>query len=175
MVKETIVLRLGHRTTRDKRITTHCCLVARAFGAKKIYLYGEEEKEIEKTVKEVVENFGGKFKAKFENSWKKRLQKAKKQRYVVVHLTMYGELLEKKQKEIKKEKKIAVVVGAGKVPKEVYKKADYNIAVESQPHSEVGALAVFLHKILEKKERKNFSKAKKIIIPQKAGKKVKTV
>ena len=32
------VLRIGHRINRDKRITTHCALVARAFGAKKIFI-----------------------------------------------------------------------------------------------------------------------------------------
>ena len=33
-----IVLRIGHRIGRDKRITTHVALVARAFGANKIII-----------------------------------------------------------------------------------------------------------------------------------------
>jgi len=32
------VLRIGHRISRDKRITTHVALVARAFGADKILI-----------------------------------------------------------------------------------------------------------------------------------------
>jgi len=32
------VLRIGHRPFRDKRITTHVALVARAFGADKIFI-----------------------------------------------------------------------------------------------------------------------------------------
>jgi tRNA (cytidine56-2'-O)-methyltransferase len=34
------VLRLGHRPERDKRITTHVGLVARAFGAEEMLLAG---------------------------------------------------------------------------------------------------------------------------------------
>ena len=33
-----IVLRIGHRIGRDKRITTHVALVARAFGANEIII-----------------------------------------------------------------------------------------------------------------------------------------
>ena len=32
------ILRLGHRISRDKRITTHVALVARAFGANNIFI-----------------------------------------------------------------------------------------------------------------------------------------
>ena len=38
------VLRLGHRIGRDKRITTHVALVARAFGADKILIDTEDRK-----------------------------------------------------------------------------------------------------------------------------------
>ena len=37
------VLRLDHRIGRDTRITTHVCLTARAFGASKVWLAGEED------------------------------------------------------------------------------------------------------------------------------------
>ena len=36
------VLRLSHRLVRDDRVTTHVALVARAFGADKIYVVGGE-------------------------------------------------------------------------------------------------------------------------------------
>src|SRR5207245_10416001 len=40
-----------------------------------------------------------------------------------------------------------VVVGAEKVPREVYDLVDFNVAVGNQPHSEVAALAIFLDRI----------------------------
>jgi tRNA (cytidine56-2'-O)-methyltransferase len=43
---------------------------------------------------------------------------------------------------------LLVVVGAEKVPADVYRLVDFNIAVGSQPHSEVAALAVFLDRLL---------------------------
>ena len=43
--------------------------------------------------------------------------------------------------------KLAVVIGAEQVPREIYEIADFNIAVTNQPHSEVAALAVFLNEI----------------------------
>ena len=36
-----------------------------------------------------------------------------------------------------------IVVGAEKVPREIYELADYNVAVGSQPHSEVSAWAYY--------------------------------
>lgn len=38
MDKEIYILRLGHRPKRDRRVTTHVILVARAFGAKGVYI-----------------------------------------------------------------------------------------------------------------------------------------
>ena len=44
------VLRIGQRVVRDDRVTTHVALVARAFGASKIYM-NEVDPEIENTIK----------------------------------------------------------------------------------------------------------------------------
>jgi tRNA (cytidine56-2'-O)-methyltransferase len=41
------VLRIGHRLGRDKRITTHVALVARAFGANKILVDTVDKKIME--------------------------------------------------------------------------------------------------------------------------------
>ena len=54
------VLRIGHRPERDKRITTHVALTARAFGASRIYLSNPDSRVI-KSVEEVVDKFGGDF------------------------------------------------------------------------------------------------------------------
>ncbi len=47
------ILRLGHRISRDKRISTHCGLVSRAFGANGIIYAGEKDKDLMKSVKNV--------------------------------------------------------------------------------------------------------------------------
>ena len=41
---------------------------------------------------------------------------------------------------------------AGKSPGKVYKSADWNVSVTTQPHSEVSSLAVFQHLLMEGKE-----------------------
>jgi len=94
----------------------------------------------------------------------------------IVHLTMYGIHIDEaipKIREVAKKEDILIVVGAEKVPREVYEIAHYNVAVGNQPHSEVAALAVFLDRLLEGKGlKKEFKNAKVKIIPQEKGKKV---
>ena len=46
------VLRIGQRIVRDDRVTTHVALVARAFGASKIYM-NEVDPEIQDTVEKM--------------------------------------------------------------------------------------------------------------------------
>jgi len=66
-----------------------------------------------------------------------------------------------------------IFVGAEKVPGEVYKLSDWNVSVTNQPHSEIAALAVFMHELLKGKELgKKFRKAKVRILPTARGKKV---
>jgi len=68
---------------------------------------------------------------------------------------------------------ILVVVGAEKVPWEVFDIADFNVAIGNQPHSEVAALAVFLDWLFRGKElRREFENAAYRIVPQAKGKKV---
>lgn len=54
------MLRLGHRPQRDKRVTTHVALVARAFGAKGIYIHGNDQK-LAKKIEDVINVWGGKY------------------------------------------------------------------------------------------------------------------
>ena len=172
--QEIAVLRYGHRLVRDYRVTSHCCLVARAFGAKKVIIAGDEDPSIKESVKDVVKRWGGPFKIEFTESWRKTLTKFRKKGFFVVHLTMYGLQLQKEEKKIGKKKQILIVIGSQKVEKEVYEESDANISVTGQPHSEIAALAVALDRIQKGKELdKRFSKSKIKIIPQKKGKKVK--
>ena len=69
-----------------------------------------------------------------------------------------------------------IVVGAEKVPKEIYELADYNVAIGNQPHSEVSALSVLLDRINQGKQFEfKFENSKKVIIPQERGKNVRTL
>ena len=171
------VLRLGHRPERDKRITTHVALTARAFGANKIIIAAEEDEHVRESVEDVVRRWGGPFEIAFDPSWKRIMREWKEKGGVIAHLTMYGihidDAFPKIKEELNSGRDIMVVVGAEKVPKEVYEMADYNVAVGNQPHSEVAALAVFLDRLLDGEGlRKNFENAKLKIIPQEKGKKV---
>jgi len=171
------VLRLGHRPERDKRITTHVALTARAFGANKIIIAAEEDEHVRESVEDVVRRWGGPFEIAFDPSWKRIMREWKEKGGVIAHLTMYGihidDAVPKIKEELNSGRDIMVVVGAEKVPKEVYEMADYNVAVGNQPHSEVAALAVFLDRLLDGEGlRKNFENAKLKIIPQEKGKKV---
>jgi len=55
------VLRIGQRVVRDDRVTTHVALVARSFGAQKIYM-NEVNPEIKRTISGINKTWGGNFK-----------------------------------------------------------------------------------------------------------------
>ena len=168
-----VILRLGHRLGRDQRISTHCGLVSRVLGADKIIYSGEQDSGILKNIEEVGVRWGGSFAASYEKNWKSAVEEYKRKKFSVVHLTMYGQQIHEKIKALRKKTNILVVVGGEKVPPEIYEAADYNIAIGNQPHSEVAALAIFLHEYFAGKElEKNFKSAKLKIIPQDRGKKV---
>ena len=46
MTLDVSVLRLGHRVDRDKRMTSHLGLTARAFGANRVILAGDNDKTL---------------------------------------------------------------------------------------------------------------------------------
>ena len=86
---------------------------------------------------------------------------------------MYGEEIGGAAARIKKERDVLVIVGAEKVPREVYDLSDYNVSIGSQPHSEVSALAVLLDRIQDGEQfSKTFGGAKRRIVPVRRGKKV---
>ena len=166
------VLRIGQRVVRDDRVTTHVALVARAFGAKKI-LMNEVNPEIRETIQKINDTWGGNFTIEFFESWKP-ISKLKKQNgFKIIHLTMYGENINDVQSKLKKEEKLVIVVGAEKVPREIYEFADYNVGIGNQPHSEISGLAVLLDRIQEGDQFKQmFPGGKRRIIPEKNGKHV---
>jgi len=162
------VLRLGHRVERDKRITTHVALVARAFGADKIYVDTKDD-SLERSIEDVTNRFGGDFEIETGVNWRKLVKSWDGK---IVHLTMYGLPLHEVIDDIRKEKNILVVVGSEKVPAEIYQIADYNVSISNQPHSEVSALAIFLDRCLRGKWRRMKFRGIIEIIPSERKKKV---
>ncbi len=170
------VLRLDHRMVRDARITTHVCLTARAFGASKVILSGDEDKKILENIRDVVKRWGGDFEIDYIKKWDKFIDDWKNNGGEVVHLTMYGEGVQDLTGKIRKSSKDKlVVVGGSRVPSKVYQEADWNVSVTNQPHSEVAALSIFLHTLFEGKEYEiDFESGELKVIPTAHGKQVLT-
>jgi tRNA (cytidine56-2'-O)-methyltransferase len=166
------VVRIGQRVVRDDRVTTHVALVSRAFGARKIFMT-EVNPEIKDTLDKINKTWGGNFIVEFIDKWKSIVKKKKEDNFKIVHLSMYGENINDVQGQLGNEENLLVVVGAEKVPREIYELADYNVGIGSQPHSEISALAILLDRIQNGTQfEKSFTNAKRKIIPTKMGKNV---
>jgi tRNA (cytidine56-2'-O)-methyltransferase len=164
------ILRLGHRPARDKRISTHVALTARAFGARGIVV-STKDVELEESVLDVAGRFGGEFEVRTGVKWKAYLRDFDGTK---VHLTMYGVHVDDALPRIKAEakEKVLIVVGAEKVPADVYQMADFNVAVGNQPHSEVAALAVFLDRLTDGNGLRSEFPGRLKVLPCERGKKV---
>lgn len=170
-----IILRLGHRIQRDQRITTHVALTARALGAEGMLL-DSDDRGIERSINEASAKWGGSFYVKNITSWRSEIKKWKAAGGKVLHLTMYGINLPDVMHEIVTDR-LMVVVGAEKVPSELYGLADWNVAVSNQPHSEVAALAIAIDRLQAASGKDalktQFTGGELEIIPKKRGKEVK--
>ena len=157
------VLRLGYRKGRDPRITTHLALVARAMGADGFLLAGDEDKEMFENLNSVSDRFGGNLETKHVSGMG-QLKHHVANGGVAVHLTMYGEPFRKAIPKIRRDRPLVIVVGGAKVPGDVYKICQHNVAVGNQPHSEVAALALFMDAWFgESASERNFDDARLII------------
>ena len=166
------VVRIGQRVVRDDRVTTHVALVSRSFGAQKIFMT-EVNPEIKDTLEKINKTWGGNFIVEFIENWKSIIKKKKEEGFKIIHLSMYGQKINDVQMQLRTEEKMLVVVGAEKVPREIYELADYNVGVGSQPHSEISALAILLDRVQNGEQfEKAFTNAKRKIIPTKKGKNV---
>ncbi len=167
-----VVLRLGHRRTRDPRLTTHVCLTARALGADAVWV-SEKDRALEEGIASAVGRFGGPFEVRTGVAWRQALRTFDG---VKVHLTMYGEPVDDRAEEVRRAARgrdLMVIVGGPKVPAEVYEAADFNLAVSNQPHSEVAALAVALDRFTGGAwARKKFKGARVAVRPTARGKDV---
>ena len=176
---EVVVLRYGHRPGRDDRMTTHVGLTARALGADRV-LFPSNATQSKETVDTVTDRFGGPFLAELRDD-----QNAIVRDWdgIVVHLTMYGEPIQEVQAEIRHRHRpetgtaegepILIVVGGEKVPFEMYERADFNVGVTNQPHSEVAGLAVFLDRLFDGRQLdREWENADRRVVPRKTGKEV---
>ncbi len=146
-------------------------------GADGVIVTDVKDSRLSETIARVTSEFGGQFSIETAKPWRRVLSEWKKSGGKVVHLTAYGMPLPKVIGEIRgsSEDKL-VVVGAEKVPGELFQLSDWNVAVTNQPISEVSALAIFLdwlfeHRLLERE----FADAKLRIIPSAHGKRVERV
>jgi tRNA (cytidine56-2'-O)-methyltransferase len=162
------IMRIGHRPQRDKRVTTHVALASRALGAKGIYV-DTEDRILEENVKSVCERFGGDFSIRTGVKWKDAVKKFDG---ITIHLTMYGQRIDEALAKIPKDKDIMMIVGAEKVPPEVYERASYNVSVGNQPHSEIAALSIFLDRLTGGTSLYEERNGKFTVVPNERGKTV---
>jgi tRNA (cytidine56-2'-O)-methyltransferase len=162
------VLRVGHRVGRDPRLTTHVALAARALGASRLYLHPPDP-VLSDRIAAVGRRWGGRFAVVGAPNWKPVLDEY---RGGVVHLTMYGEPLNRVLPRLRRIPRLLVVVGGAKVPPALFGVADLNVAVGAQPHSEVAAMAVLLDRLLGGAPASRFRGAEHRIVPQRRGKRV---
>lgn len=142
-------------------------LTARAFGADEVWV-STKDPSLERSVRGVVDRFGGAFVIKTGVDWRKSI---KSWAGTVVHLTMYGERLSEAIPTLPDDD-LMIVVGAEKVPREVYDLSHRNVSVGNQPHSEVAALAVFLDRLRGGKSVERDMDGKMRILPNPRGKTV---
>lgn len=168
------VLRLGHRPARDKRVTTHVALVARAFGANGFVLEGVCDDSVRRSLLKASSLWGGDLHYECGVNGHEYVRSWRSSGGEVVHLTMYGLALDGVIGEIASSPRPKlIVVGSEKVEAFYYQNADYNVAVGWQPHSEVAALAVFLDRLFKGRELLlRYTDAKAVIIPSERGKRV---
>lgn len=142
------ILRLDHRTYRDQRITTHVALSARTFGANGFTYSGERDLNMEKSIADVANRWGGQFQVNYTESIGSFVRSWNG---IIVHLTMYGEKHTDVIPILKQhsEENMLLILGGAKVPRYVYDLADFNVALGWQPHSEVAAIAVFLYDLVD--------------------------
>lgn len=164
-----VVLRWGHRD-RDKRLTSHVALTARALGASGFVLSDVRDKRIETTLEKIVKRWGGYFHFEMGKPWRNVVKEWRDKNNIVVHLTAYGENIQTSdvlQRIKATTKDVLVLVGSQKVPSHFYSEAvsHFNVAIGNQPHSECSSLAIFLDRFFEGRTLAKEFEGSEITIP----------
>ncbi len=147
-------------------MTTHVGLTARAFGLNKMFMPDLDE-DIKNSLEDVADRFGGDFQVKERKDWEHLVKGWDGE---TIHLTMYGEDIDSFFENNEVENPL-IIVGSKKVPRKIYDKADHNVAVGSQPHSEVASLAVFLDRY-NNRSITRLTGGEMSVIPSEDGKRV---
>jgi len=109
------VLRLGHRHARDKRISTHVGLTARAFGASEL-VFDVKDTHVVDSIERITKDWGGCFTVSYTPNWRKYVSDFNGER---IHLTMYGLNVNDVMKKVDSKKDKLVIIGGQKVPSEI--------------------------------------------------------
>jgi len=154
-------------------MTTHVGLTARALGADRV-IFPDNAGQSAETVRDITDRFGGPFAVELRDDQKAIVRSWEG---TVVHLTMYGERVQDVEGGVRESVRagddLLVVVGGEKVPWALYERADFNVSVTNQPHSEVAGLAVFLDRLFEGAELdREWEDADRRVIPEATGKTV---
>ncbi len=151
--------------------TLDLSLVARAFGASGITFCPEDRRNAKKIIRSfnsINRNWGGKFAVSFTKNWKKFIDE--KKNYLKVYLTRYGIPMEKMEYRIRTYKNILVIVSMKESVKPLYRSADFDLSITTQPHSCASSIAVFLHKFYNGRElAMHFENARYKIVPGEHG------
>ncbi len=152
----------------------HIFLAARAFGAEKAVYSGQRDPAMETQLKAIVTKWGGDFTVEYTSDAYTDLKTWKQAGKDLIHLTMYGLPVQEAIEKIwQSPRDKVIIIGGAKVKRSIYEIANWNVAITSQPHSEISALSVFLHILFQGAElEKTYEKAQFHIIPQAYGKKI---
>ena len=85
-----------------------------------------KDAELEDTIQSVVDRFGGSFQVETGVKWRSIVRKWSG---TIIHLTMYGELIDEMIDKVPRnpETNLLIIVGATKVPREIYDKANLKL------------------------------------------------
>ena len=125
--------------------------------------------ETARRLQSVSDRWGGGFRVEGIEDWKSFVRNFSGDS---VHLTMYGQPLDRVLPRLQKAESVLAIVGGAKVPAELFRRATYNVAVGSQPHSEVAALAILLDRLIGSPPPGHWQGAHFSVVPRARGKKV---
>ncbi len=165
------VLVVGRSSYEDK---ISLCMVARAFGASNITFYPSDsgvKGKLARKCRALNRDWGGTFGFAFTDDWKGYV--SEKKNYLKVYLTRYGLPIGKIGYRVRTYKNVLLIVSENESTKQLYKAADFNISITTQPHSCASSVAVFLHDFYQGRElAMHFENAMYKINPEQHGMRV---
>ena len=145
-------------------------LAARAFGASSIIFTTPKNSRVVRYFKGLSARWGGNFNVEFTNDWRKELDV--KKNYKVVYLTRFGVPIRSVESILRTYKNLVVVVSTTD-NKSAIRRADFNVSISTQPHTNISAISVFLHEFYSGRELAlHFENARYKVVPAARGMRV---